>query len=192
MAWAEALKALIPFIGSAIGGALNNTEAARTSTQSGSYTPTLAPEYKTLSDLLRTRAEDRLRSSTDLSGYEGTGLENINDVYRGLNLNASNNLTARGLGTSPVAGIVDQNLNIARGGEMARFLNGLPLIQRQMQNEDFSNATNFLNFGRGSQTTGTAVAPGSVIGGAFSEGMPALVDFLARTNARKASGGKVN
>lgn len=148
----------------AIGSALSNKKSARTGTST--MTPTLAPEYKTLSDLLRSRAEDRLRSSVDLSGYTAGGVENINNAFGGIQQSIANNLTARGLASSPVAGAVGANVDIARGGNIAQFLNTIPQLQRQYQLEDMQAALPILNLGRGTTTVG--IEPGSATGSALS------------------------
>ncbi len=179
----KGIGGLIPGVGpiisglAGIGGALENTAGARTSTM----TPTLAPEYKTLSDLLRSRAEQRLRDSVDLSGYQATGLSNINDVFKGLQQSSANNLTARGLADSPVAATVGANLDQARGGQMVNFLNSIPLLQNQLQGEAMSSALPVLNMGRGQTSTG----PGSVLGG----GLSSAAEMMAYLTGLGALGG---
>lgn len=157
---------LIPAIlagASAIGSAISNKKGARTSTS----TPTIAPEFKTLSDLLRSRAEERLRSSVDLSGLASTGTQNINDAFAGGRLASENNLTARGLGTSPVAAAVGSDSDQARVGSIAQFLNTLPTLQRQFQDQDMAMAGNVLGrFGTGTTGVGAGSALGSGIGSA--------------------------
>lgn len=143
----------------AVGGALSNTQGARTTTS----TPTFGPEYSTLAGLLRSRAEDRLRTGTDLGGYTANGISGINNAFGGVKQTIDNNLTSRGLGTSPVAGAVDANAELARAGNISQFLNNLPLLQRQLQTEDMNAAGDVLNMGRGTST----VLPGSAAGSAF-------------------------
>ncbi len=160
----------IPIIGpaiGAIGGALSNTQGARTSTS----TPTIAPGYQSLADLLKQRAMDRLNSSTDLSGYTSNGLANIGQAFNNAQTGLNANLTARGLGTSPVAAAAQTRLGIARAGQNAQFTNTIPLLQRQFQNEDQANAlSQVTQLGRGT----TGVAPGSVAGGALLGASQAL------------------
>ncbi len=146
------------------GGILEGTKGARTSTST--TTPTLAPEYKTLADLLRSRAEERLRQSTDLSGYTTNGISDINQAYGGAQMASNANLTARGLASSPVAGAVGANYDLARAGNISQFLNTIPQLQRQFQNEDFNAANQVIGLGRGTESTG--VAPGSALGGGLS------------------------
>jgi hypothetical protein len=179
--------------GSAVAGALSNTKGARTSTSSSTntITPTFAPEFKTLSDMLRFRAEDRLRNSVDMGGYQASGVANINDAFAGIQQASDNNLTSRGLATSPVAGAVGANLQTARGGSIAEFLNTIPLLQRQLQDQDTASALNVLNIGRGTTSTGTGtgVAPGSAAGGAFGSAAEMLA-FLAGQGLLGGGGGK--
>lgn len=166
----------------AVGGALENTKGARTTTT----TPTIAPEYKTLADLLRSRAEDRLRSNLDMSGYTASGISGINDVFKGLQQSSANNLTARGLATSPIAGVVGTNLDLARGGNIVDFLNTIPLLQRQFQNEDMGIAQNVLGLGRGT----TSVGPGSVAAGAINSGVGSVAKLLGLLHGQGVFGSK--
>ena len=148
--------------GSALGGVLSNTQGARTSTS----TPTISPEYKTLADLLRSRAEERLRSNFDIGGIRAGGIQGINSVFSGLQQSSENNLTARGLATSPVAATVGTNLNTARGGSIIDFLNTLPAMQRQFQNQDMTAGQDILRSGTGLSSVGAGSALGSGLGSA--------------------------
>ena len=143
-----------------LGGYLNNTTGARTGLQA----PVIAPEFQGLAGVLRQRALERLQSPIDTSSLAAQGISGINDVYRGISQANKNNLTARGLATSPVAGVVDANTNLARGGQIASYLNQLPLIQQQLSNNDIAAGGDVLRFGTGSQTT----LPGSALGGGLS------------------------
>ena len=178
---------LIPLIlglagGSAIGGALEGRKSARTSTS----TPTIAPEFKSLSDLLRSRAEERLRGGFDMSGIRAGGVQGINNVFSGLQQSSENNLTARGLATSPVAATVGTTLDTARGGSIIDFLNTLPAMQRQMQNQDMSIAGDVLgSFGTGT----TSVGAGSPLGGAFTGGASSLARMLGLLAGQGQFGG---
>lgn len=143
-----------PVVAAGVGDIFSNTKGARTSA------PVIAPEFKSLSDMLRNRALSGLRSSMDLGGLTAGGINNINQAFGGVQQAVQNNLTSRGLGTSPVAGAVDANLQIARGGNIADFLNTVPQLQRQFQTQDINNASNVLRFGTGNVSPGSAVASG--------------------------------
>lgn len=164
---------LIPLItaaASGIAGSLSNRKSARTSTA----TPTTAPEDVGIANLLRDRLTTRLNTPFNLTGYETQGIQGINDAYSGITQSINNNLTARGLGSSPVAGTAMTNLNLARGGEQARFLNTLPQIQRGFEDQDINNIQAFLNARRGTQTVGAGSALGSGLGSAAE-----MMAFLA-------------
>jgi hypothetical protein len=119
----------------------------------------------------------RLQGSTDLSGLTANTISGINQAYGGVGQNIANNLTARGLATSPVAGLSDTNTQLARAGTIAQFLNQVPLLQRQLQNEDFNAATNLISqFGRGTSSVGA--------GSALASGLGSAGEVLAYLNSR--------
>lgn len=178
--------------GSAISGALSNKKSARTGTQSNTTTTTFnePAEYRTLGDLLRSRIENRLRSSVDLGGYEAHGLTGINDAFAGAQTALNADLTSRGLATSPIAATAGTNLQAERGTNIAQFLNQLPLLRRQMEGEDL-NAANAFYQARPRGTTvsqqGTQVLPGSAVGSAFGSAAEMLA-FLAGQGLFKGGG----
>lgn len=175
---------LIPLIAaaaSAIGGGLANRRSARTTTGNNSFnntqttTPTDLPEFANLRAMLAERAGASLSAPTPLAGYGATGIQNINRTSNTIQQALQNRLAASGLAGSPVAGAGAANIEQARGGEIARFQNSLPLLEREMRNEDLMNALRVYGAGPRSTTTtssGTGtqqtVAPGSVAGGALS------------------------
>lgn len=161
---------LAPIVGSAVGGALSNTKGARTSTM----TPTLPGEFQSFQDLLRSRIQDRLSGSMDMSGLEATGIQNINDAYRGVGMGLQNSLTARGLATSPVAAAGETNLAMGRAGDIGQWLNQIPQLQREYQNQDFGQANALLNSVRGQ----SSVAPGSAVGSGLGSAAE-MMAFLA-------------
>ncbi len=171
---------LIPGVGplvsiglSAAGGALSNTQGART----GTAAPTIAPGYQSLADLLKARAMARLNMGTDMGGFKAAGVNNINGAFSNAAMGTNAGLEARGLATSPVAAAVAGHANTARAASIAEFLNTVPLIQRQLQNEDMANATSQVrNFGVGQQT----VAPGSPVAGGFTS----AAEMLAYLNGK--------
>jgi hypothetical protein len=163
------MPAIIPFIpliaagvgaaGSVIGGKLAN-KSSQTST------PTLDPKFAGMQDLLLQTIQKRLASPTSLPpGYTGAGIRNINDSYDAAGKATENSLTTRGLAGSPVAANADLTRNLARGGDIGHFRSTVPLVERQLQNEDFGMGASLLNAGRGIQTTGTS---GGGAGGAFT------------------------
>lgn len=163
----------------ALGGGLLNTAGARTSTSTSTMTPGENPQVAGIGSMLRNIYAAKLGAPTPLAGYSANGLQNINDTFAGIKQNSDNNLTSRGLATSPVAATVDTNLDAARGGQMATFLNNLPLLQRQMQNEDLGSATNFYDAQpRPVTSSGTNVNPGSAVGAALASGSMTMMKLL--------------
>ncbi len=161
-----------------LGGVLGNTQGARTSTS----TPTIAPGYQSLADMLKARAMSRLNMGTNLNGYQATGVNNINSAFGNAAIGQNANLEARGLATSPVAAAVTGNVNTARAGNIATFLNGIPLLQRQLQDQDISNALGQVtSLGRGTSNVGA--------GSAAAGGFTSAAEMLAYLNGKGVLGG---
>ncbi len=149
-------KYVVPaLLGSAV---VAGTRPSKTSTTSGA-----APGYQTLADLLKQRATDRLNAYTDMGGYTANGISSINDAFRGVKTNSDANLTSRGLGTSPVASTADTNINLARGGNIAEFLNTVPLLQQQLQDQGLQAAQGV--YAGAPRTTTQTGADGGLSGG---------------------------
>lgn len=170
---------------SAISGALARKGS---STQTSSTMPQVDPVYGGLRDILLKNATSRLTSGGLPEGYETGGVRNINHTYDLIGQNQQNSLTARGLGTSPIAGAVDASRNLGRAGQIADFQTNLPLVQRQLQNEDFGMANNLLSHGYGSTSTGTQnYSQGGGASGAFSD-VGSMLGFLMASGAFKPQG----
>lgn len=172
---------------SAVSGALAKKGSQ---SQTSSTTPTVAPQFQGLQDLLVKHATDRLTQGSALpAGYETGGIRNINNTFSQIAQSQGNNLTARGLANSPVAGMVDAKRDLARGGQIAQFQEQLPLVQRDMQNQDFSMANTLLNHGYGSTSQGTStVSQGGGLGGSLSS-IGSMLGFLMASGALGKQGG---
>jgi hypothetical protein len=150
-----------PSIASFLGGLFANKHK-----QTSTTTPTTAPAYQGLEGLILKSIQQRLASPTGLpAGYEAGGIKNINNTYDLINQARENNLTARGLAGSPVAAAGDTRASTARAGDIVNFQSTLPLVQRQLQNEDLGLAGNVLSLGRGTTSTGEASGGGGLAGG---------------------------
>lgn len=144
----------------AAGGVLSNR--AQTSTQV--TTPTESPAFVGLGEALRQTVQSRLNQPLP-PAYETNGIKTINDTYGSIAQGLHNQLTTRGLSSSPVAGNADTNLALRRGGDIVNFQNNLPLVQNDLQNQNIGQAMQLYNAGRGS--TSTSTTPGNVLGGGF-------------------------
>jgi hypothetical protein len=199
MAW---IAPLIAAGSSLLGGLLGNSKSARTGTSSSSgtssstITPVGDPRYTELGDTMIQQVLTQLQQGSQLpAGYESLGINNINDVYRLTQQKNENDLTRRGLSTSPVSGVVSSNTNMGRAGQISDFENALPLIERQMQQENLNSALNVYNTQRYGQTqtgtssqTGTTTNPGSAAAG----GLGSLGTMLAYLYGNGAFGGNSN
>ncbi len=174
--WPAIAAAGISAAAGAFGNKSKQTQTAVTSRQ-----------YQPLEQLILNSIQGRLsKGGTDLSGYSANGISDINHVYDLVGQRTSNDLTARGLGTSPVAGAVEASGQQARAGGIAQFMNSIPLLQRQLQTEDLGLAGNVLNTGRGIVSTSTS---GGGAAGAAS-GLGSMLGFLIASGAfNKGAGG---
>ena len=145
------------------GTTAGTTTGTTAGTTAGTVLPIEPAGYQGLGNLLRQRAIQRLFSSRDTSGLETQGIQNINDAYRNVGTGLNANLTSRGLGTSPMAGNAQTQLQFGRAGSIADWLNQLPEIQRQREAEDFGLA-NTLYAQRPLGTTTTGTQTGSTTG----------------------------
>lgn len=159
---------------SALGGLLGNKQKSTT-------TPTLDKAYGPLQGMILNLVQRRLQTDPDLSGYQAQGMSTINRNYDLVKQAQANNLTARGLGTSPVAGAVDASRENARVGEISSFANSIPILRRQQQAQDLGLAGDVLSLGRGSSTE--ASGGGGFAGGATN--LAQMIGYLMGTGAFK-------
>lgn len=168
---------------SLLGGLLNN----RKQTQTQTTTPTMDPAYGGLQAMLMQQIQKRMLNPSKLpSGYEAGQIGNINNTYALAGQSLDNRMTARGLGTSPVAGAGETNLQLGRAGEISRMQAGLPLLEREMQNQDLASALQMLGLGRG--TSSSATTPSNMLGGGVND----LATMLAFLYGSGAMGGQTS
>ena len=170
------LPFLIPLLmsgASFLGGALANRKKTSTSTSM----PTLDPSFGPLQSMLLKNATDRLQNPVSLAGgpFETGGTANINKTFDIGKQSLENVLTARGLGTSPVAGSALARHETGRIGAIAGFRSNIPLWDQERQQQDMQSALQLLGQGRGN--TNTLTSPGNVLGGGL-EGLAQMLGFL--------------
>ncbi len=121
-------------------------------------TPTLTAEYKDLESAWRKILGDRLAGGTSSlpEGYLGAAARGTNEAFQGAQVAAQNIAARRGLSGEQAAAI-GTPIEIARAGKIADVANQLPLLGRQLQNEDLSLAASLAErFGKGSSMRGTS------------------------------------
>jgi hypothetical protein len=168
---------------SGLAGALSNK--GKTSTQTGTMESTTMPfvsdQYKGLEANLLKFLTDRMTQKGDLGGYETNALRQINRTSGLQAQTLENRLTAMGLSDSPVAAQAAATMEAGRGGQIATLESSLPLIYRQMQDEDYANALQLFSKTLGSKTTGTSTGtgtqPGNMLAGGFGSAA-SMLGFL--------------
>lgn len=157
--WGAGIGAGLGFLGGLFGHKSNQTQTT---------TPTMDPAFQGLQGQILGLIQNRLSNNSLPAGYEGQGIRGINSTFDAIKASQNNNLTARGLGTSPVAAAGQNAIDTARGSQVAQFEENLPLLQRELQTQDLGMAGNLLSLGRGATTTGNATTGGG-IGGGFTD-----------------------
>lgn len=162
---------------SALGGALSSKTKQTT-------TPVLPAAYTPLQNTILQQMQARLTSPSALpAGFETGGIGAINRTYDLVGQGLANSLTARGLGSSPVAAAGETNAALRRAGDISTFRAGLPLIERELRTNDLNDAVRLLSISQGHQTVGTS-------GGGLAGSMSNLAGMLGFLLATGQLGGK--
>lgn len=180
--WGTAIGGAIGFLGGLI-------KSKSKQQQQSSTLPTLDPAYGPLQQMVLQHVMSRLQNPSGLpAGFESTGIAGINNTYDQAAQGVNNSLVTRGLSTSPVAANTDAVLGRGRAGDINSFRTNLPLIARQLQDADVSQAYDVLGLGRGSTTTGNATntTGGGAAGGA--ENLAQIMGFLIGSGKLKIGG----
>lgn len=173
---------LFPTLLGGVAGAIGGTRGGRTTTAG----PVELPQYAGLSDSLRSQIMSRLNSSTNLAGFEAGGIQDINSTYDAAKIGLDADLTSRGLATSPAGAAPLSQFQQSRAGDISRFRNTLPLVQRDMQAQDIGIANQlYQNAGLGREST----EAGGVVTGAL-DNMASQLGYMYRMNQLNAEGGK--
>lgn len=168
--YAPQISSALGAIGGAIPDSANQTGTSTTS-------PTLDPQFGPLQNSLLQQIMARMSTGgPDLSGYEGTGIQNINKGYAGAQTNLDNSLAARGLSSSPVAGAGLAKLDTGRASDISSFQNTLPLLRDQFQQQNLGLAQQILGLGRGSTTTSTGQQQS---GGGWGDSLKNIANILS-------------
>jgi hypothetical protein len=142
--------------------------------RSQTTTNPIDPAYSGIQSALIPMIQKRLANSADLSGLRAGNVSAINQDYAAGEKALTNRLTARGLGSSPVAGAGIASLQRARVGSIASMDQKLPLIQDQMQQDALQQALVAINASRPQKVEGNI---GGGAGGALG-GLGGMLGFL--------------
>lgn len=141
---------------------LNNNQST---TGTNQVTHQLSPFQQQLAQLFTKGTADQYNKATDLSGYTQSGLEGINKGSDLANQTIKNTLAARGLSWSNAAGNADVMQQQNRIGQQEQFLQGIPLLQRQLQSQALGQVIQgFSALPTDTSTTATGTTTGSQTG----------------------------
>lgn len=107
-----------------------------TGSSASSTTPNLSPIQQSLINQFTAGAENLANQGTNLQPYEASGLQQIGQTGNTNQQNISNTLAAKGLQYSPAAGNAYTQNTINTGNQQSQFLNQIPLLQRQIQQQN--------------------------------------------------------
>ena len=149
-------------------GPQTSTSYGTTSSSGGghsSMTPTITGNYQGIDALMRNIMQGRLSSPSSLpAGYASNQARAINQSYEGADQAARNMAASRGLSGEQSYAIASP-ANRARAGALADMRGNIPLLERQMQNEDVQLAANLQKmFGTGQDTTSSQWSSGQTSG----------------------------
>lgn len=172
---------------SLISGILRNRSRSQTSTSRTS--PTFAPEFGGMRDMLLRRMTSRIGQRSQLAQSVGNQqIANTNQVFGNLRTNLANRMAVAGQTGGPQDQAGQTGLDIARGGAITSQLNQLPLIEEQMDRDNIAQGMELLGMGRGSETNTTGTVGGSTAAG-IGEGIGDFSTFLGQMYGSGMMGG---
>jgi hypothetical protein len=134
-------------------GAQTSTSQGQTtggSSTSFSNAPVITQQYQPLDELMRSIMTGRLSGGSSLpAGYEANAVRAINQSYEGADQAARNLAARRGLSGEQTYAVASP-ANRARAGELSNMRANLPLLARELQNQDIGITSGLQSaFGRG-------------------------------------------
>lgn len=139
---------------SSVMNGFSNTQSrtASNSLSQGMTQPFFKPEYLPMANNLASRVMARMGgvgNENYIDSYQKMGLRNIGQAAESAQQGLEGNLAARGIDSA----MGSEKLYADRMGQQADFMNSIPLLQRNLENEDLGLAGNFLGqFGSGQQS----------------------------------------
>lgn len=109
------------------------------STNHLSTNPNIGANQQNLIDQF-TQGITKQMQGTDLTGYTGQGLQQINQTAGVADKMSKNILAARGLSNSPYAAALTNQNNNNRLNQSSQFLNQIPLLQQQLRQQAIQSA----------------------------------------------------
>jgi len=163
---APLLGAVLPGLAGLFGGGKQNQINSNSTTNTNQHqnysgtntsTPNLNPFQEQLARMFTGGAMDMYNKSTNLAPFSTQGLQQIQGQASGNSRAISNNLASRGLSYSPAAANAMTQNTLNTGNQMNSFLQGIPLLQRQLQTsslDELMKAFGSMPFGNTQNTSG--------------------------------------
>jgi hypothetical protein len=176
------------------GPKVSTSNSTTSSSGGGSFSnrPVITGQYQPLDELMRGIMTGRLSGGSSLpAGYASTAARGINESFEGADQAARNMAARRGL-SGEQSYAVASPANRARAGALADMRSNLPLLERQMQNEDIGITQGLQSaFGTGQAGTSSQFSSGSSQGTSttpFSASdLSALMGILAPPSPQQGS-----
>lgn len=197
------IPALIAGI-SALAGGLGNRKSVqkKESTSTQNIDQSTTPVYDSKTGLVRDRLLNEYLSRLEstpafIENYLTRGVQGINRASDVASRVAENVVRARGLGRTTAGTVPVIGRDVQRAYSIADLENTAPLLERQFDQENLLNLSNFFSkLPTGSRTTGTNVTnttgtvtnPGNVLGGAIGGFGTALAGLYADNQEDKRQG----
>lgn len=145
---------MIPEQNSSSGSSSSSLTNSSSNTRGQSQTtsaPFITNEWLGMINPVRSIVYNRLQDGSLPQAYRAEGLRNIGQAGSASRASMAQNLLSRGLFGREAGS--EAALASDQAGQQASFLNSLPLLQRQLQDQDLQMATNLTSlFGRGMRT----------------------------------------
>jgi len=145
-----------------------NTTSSQTGTQNqnysntGSTTPNLNPFQQQLAQMFSQGAMQQFQNGTNMAPYTSQGLQQIQGQSTANSKAIANNLAARGLSYSPAAATAMTQNTVNSGNQAQTFLQGVPLLQHQLQQGNLQQLMQaFSTQPTGVTTTGSGTGSGT-------------------------------
>lgn len=163
--------------GSALASWFSNKGKNKPATTTTTSTPTLDPAFAGLQGAILPNIMNRLNQKSYLpAGLSEINTGDINETYQNAQVGLDNQLSARGLSTSPIAGAADARLAGSRASEISRMKNTLPILNEEMRRQSLLDALQALSLGRQGNTTISTGMPGG--GSAVGSGISSAASML--------------
>jgi|ERR1035437_6306389 hypothetical protein len=157
------------------GGSTKQTNTNSTTNQSqnqnqnysntNTSTPNLNPFQQQLAQMFTQGSMDQFKSGTNMAPYTSQGLQQIQGQGNANSKTIANNLASRGLSYSPAAANSTTQNTLNTGGQMNSFLQGVPLLQHQLQQGNLQQLMQaFSTQPTGVTTSGSGDATGTSTG----------------------------